>query len=64
MSDWISVEDSLPISGQRVLAKYTAVYDRRLCTFWYDDGGNAHFVEIHEGDGKGSQPATHWQPLS
>lgn len=61
MSDWISIDDAMPRTGQKVLAKYEGVYDCRLVTFWTDYALTPHFGCIDEPDGKGSQPATHWK---
>jgi len=63
MSEYISVEECLPIDGQKVVAKFEGVYEGRRVTFWFDTGGGSHFGAIDELDGKGSQPATHWMPL-
>lgn len=60
---WRPIGDELPKLGQRVIAMYKGVYGHRIVTFWRDAGGNAHFGLPDEPDGKGSQPATHWQPL-
>lgn len=62
-SPWISVKDALPEHGQRVIARYTGVYNDRVVTFWIDGGNNPHFGSINEPDSKGSQPATHWMPI-
>jgi hypothetical protein len=59
---WRDVNASLPTEGARVIAKYAGVYDARIVTFWWDEGGNPHFGLPNEDDGKGSQPATHWMP--
>ena len=52
MSEWISVEDDLPVEGQRVIAfRHAKNVDMRmtLITWW-------------EGD-EDDQRITHWQPL-
>lgn len=59
---WQPIETA-PKDGQRVLCRYAGVYEVRVVTFWRDGGGSAHFGLPNEPDGKGSQPATHWQPL-
>ena len=62
--NWISCEDSMPRTGEKVVAKYDGVYSDRLVTFWEDYNLNPHFGRIDEDDGKGSQPATHWSLIS
>jgi hypothetical protein len=51
--EWVSVDDRLPEEGQKVISRYTGVYDYDVVTFWRDTA-NIHF---------GHQPATHWKPL-
>ncbi len=69
MSEWISVEDSLPKDGKKVLAIYVstldAIYNMRhdgwfrdtIYSCWMKDG-----VFIIESHGP-TLPATHWMPL-
>ena len=63
MNDYISIEDKMPRTGQKVLAKFEGVYTDRLVTFWRDYDMGTHFGRIDEADGKGSQPATHWKEI-
>lgn len=60
---WIKTSTKTPKDGQRVIVKYTGVYDARIVTFWMDAGGAHHYGHPNEPDGKGSQPATHWMPI-
>jgi Protein of unknown function (DUF551) len=60
--DWIRVIDRLPDDDTRINARYLGVYDlRENILFWLDVDGTGHFGGFSEIDGKGSQPATHWQ---
>lgn len=60
---YISVMEKLPQNGWEVLAKFDGIYFDREVTFSYDIGGNYHFGNINEADGRGSQPATHWKKI-
>jgi hypothetical protein len=51
---WIKCLEKMPVSGQRVLAKYEGVYGPQVVTYWFD-GTNHHF-----GHPPFSEPATHW----
>lgn len=61
-SNFISARETLPKTGQTVIAHYEGVYDYRLVVFWLDYELTPHFGRPNEPDGKGSQPATHWAP--
>ena len=61
---YISVNEKLPKTGQKVIAKYEGVYSDRPVVFWRDYNMGTHFGRIDEPDGKGSQPATHWKEHS
>jgi len=65
MSGWIDVSKKMPDNDTRVDCKYNGVYNlRKNILFWIDEGGASHFGGFAEIDGKGSQPATHWRPVT